>query len=80
MFSHRLSPIVPVGCSFLSVCFAGGDDPDHGVIDPKAMAYDQNPQPDADSQHQKAILVGRMIGVEKPDGILVEEHGPGLFE
>ena len=80
VLSHRLSPVVPVGCGFLPVCLACRDDPDDGVIDPKAVAYDQHPQFDADPEHQEPILVGRMVRVEEPDGILVQEDGLRLFE
>ena len=35
---------------------------------------------EADAQHQKAVLVGRMVWVEKPDRVLVQEDGLSLLK
>jgi hypothetical protein len=44
------------------------------------MADDDNPQPMADTEQQKAVFVCRMIRIEEPDGMFVEKRRLRLIE
>jgi len=80
MISHGLPPTLPVICGFLPVRFSGRDDPNHGVVNPIAMAHDQNSQFETDPQHQEAIFVWRMIWIKVANGILIEEDALSLLK
>ncbi len=54
LFSHP-SPLIV--SSFTSGGFPCRDDPDNSITFPVAMADNQNAQPEADTQHEKAIFV-----------------------
>ena len=45
-----------------------------------AVADDQYAKMTANAQHQKSILVCRMVGVEEPQGVLIQEDGLSLFK
>ena len=44
------------------------------------MAYDKNSELDADSEHDEPLFILRMIRVEVPNSVLIEEYGLGFFE
>ena len=44
------------------------------------MADDQYSKMTANAKHQESIFVCRMVGVEEPQGVLIQEDGLSLFE
>ncbi len=44
------------------------------------MADEHHAKMTANAKHQKTILVCRMVGVEEPQGVLIQEDGLSLFK
>ena len=73
-------PPIPIVRVFLFICLPGGYNPDDGIGRLETMAHDERPQLETNSQHQETILIGRVVGIEEPEGILIQKDGLGLFE
>jgi hypothetical protein len=65
---------------FTFVCFPGGDDSDDRIVLAIAMTYDENAKSETHTQHDEAVLVLRMIGIEVSDSVLVEKDRLGFLE
>src|SRR5450759_1569569 len=59
---------------------ACGDQPNDLVALSVAVAHDQRPQPRAEPEQNKPVLVLRMFLVWTHQGVFVEEHRPGFLE
>jgi len=77
MFSHR-SPLVIL--AFLFVCLSSGNQPDHLVIFTITVADDQHPEFKTYAKHDESIFRFRMIGIEEPNGVFVQEDCLGFLE
>jgi len=77
MCSHQ-SPLVIL--TFLFVCLPGGNKPDHLIVFPVTVADDQHPEFETYAKHDESIFLFRMIGVEEPNGVFVQEDCLGFLE
>lgn len=75
-----MSSPVPIGRLFPPISFPSGNDPDDGIARPETAAYDESAQLKADPQHQKTVLVNRVVWVEEPDRVLVKKNGLRLLK
>jgi hypothetical protein len=72
--------LTPIIFLFLFVRLPRRDDPNHLVVLPVAMGYDQHPKSKTESQQQEAVFLVGMIGIEIEFGVIVEENGLRLLE
>ena len=74
---HR-SPLVIF--AFIFVCLPGGNQPDHLVIFSVTVADDQHPEFKTYTEHDESIFLSRMIGIEEPNCVFIQEDCLGFLE
>jgi hypothetical protein len=74
------SPVLPIGFCLFAVRLSGGYDPDDGIAFPITMADDERSKPIAETEHDEAILIRRMVRVDISNGSFIVKYGLGLLE
>ncbi len=69
-----------VACPFAFIRFPRRQDSNHFFITSKAMAYNENAEPEAPAKHGKWVFILGVVGVEKPHCVLVEKYSLRLFK
>jgi len=64
---------VPIVRFFFFVRLARGNNADNRIVRAEAVTYDQDSQSATDAEHKETFLVCRMVWIEEPHGILIEE-------